>query len=121
MARSAQITVTKVHNHYYLALLPCKDARIYQASSSEMSGKVQKMPQTGNTSFSPSSPTRCRRGLDRQKNVKGEEKFFRPEGVGFLRGDSSKTKQVFGWGLKITFKELVKMMVKADVARLKPR
>ncbi len=34
----------------------CRDARIYQASSSEMFGKVSEMPQNENTKFYPRSP-----------------------------------------------------------------
>ncbi|TAN36978.1 MAG: NAD-dependent epimerase/dehydratase family protein [Candidatus Methanoperedens sp.] len=37
----------------------CKDARVYQASSSEMFGKVQEMPQSENTKFYPRSPYGC--------------------------------------------------------------
>jgi GDP-D-mannose dehydratase len=97
MARSALINGITGQDNSHLALLPFKYARIYQPSSNEISGKVQQMPHTGNTSFSPGSPNRCSRGLNRKKYVKGEEKFFRPAGVGYLFGDSSKTKQVFGW------------------------
>jgi len=101
MTRSSQITVTKVQNHSLLALLHCKNAKKYQPSSNIIHGKVQKMPQTGNTRFYPGSPNGCGRGLGREKYVKGEEKFFRFVGVGNIRGDSSKTKQVSGWGLKL--------------------
>jgi GDPmannose 4,6-dehydratase len=208
----------------------CRDARIYQASSSEMFGKVQEMPQTENTKFYPRSPYGCAKvyaywmcinyresydmyvtngilfnhesprrglefvtrkitdsvariyhglskelhlgnldskrdwgyagdyveamwlmlqgdkpddyvvatgeahsvrefvelafsevGLDWEKYVKVDKKFFRPAEVEYLIGDSSKARQEFGWEPKVTFKELVKMMVKADVERLKPR
>lgn len=37
----------------------CKDARVYQASSSEMFGKVQEMPQNESTKFYPRSPYGC--------------------------------------------------------------
>lgn len=37
----------------------CKDARIYQASSSEMFGKVQETPQSESTKFYPRSPYGC--------------------------------------------------------------
>jgi GDP-D-mannose dehydratase len=121
MARSAQITVTKVQNHLYLALLPCKNAKKYQPSSSEMFGNVQEMPQTKNTRFYPGSPNGCSRGLNRKKYVKGEKKFFRPAGVGYLIGDSSKAKTTFCWGAKGYVRRACEMMVKADVERLKPR
>jgi len=96
MARSTQITITKVQNNSHLRLLPCKDASLYQASSSEMSGKVQYIPQTGNTRFSPGSPNGCGRGLDREKYVEGDGEFLRPDGDGYLRGDALKVKEVSG-------------------------
>ncbi len=37
----------------------CKDAKVYQASSSEMFGKVQEVPQNENTKFYPRSPYGC--------------------------------------------------------------
>jgi GDPmannose 4,6-dehydratase len=51
--------------------------------------------------------------------VKVDPKFFMPEEVEYLIGDYSKAKRVFGWEPHVKFEELVKMMVKADVERLK--
>lgn len=42
-------------------------------------------------------------------------KFMRPAEVDFLIGDYSKAKRVLGWEPKTSFKELVSMMVKADI------
>ncbi len=207
-----------------------KEARVYQASSSEMFGKVQEMPQNENTKFYPRSPYGCAKvfaywmcinyresynmhitngilfnhesprrglefvtrkitygvariyhglskelrlgnldamrdwgfagdyvramwlmlqqdnpddyvaatgevhsvkefvelafsevGLDWEKYVKVDPKFLRPAEVEYLVGDYSKIKRVLGWEPKVKFDELVKMMVKADVERLKPR
>lgn len=208
----------------------CKDARIYQASSSEMFGKVQETPQSESTKFYPRSPYGCAKvyaywmcvncresynmhvsngilfnhesprrgmefvtrkitdgvariyhglskelrlgnleakrdwgyagdyvkamwlmlqqempddyviatgeshsvrefvelafnevGLNWKDHVKVDTKFFRPAEVEFLVGDYSKAKRVFGWEPEIKFKELVKMMVQADVERLSSR
>ena len=41
----------------------CPEARFYQASSSEMFGKVLEVPQTETTPFYPRSPVRRRQGL----------------------------------------------------------
>jgi GDPmannose 4,6-dehydratase len=41
--------------------------------------------------------------------------YFRPTDVERLRGDYSKAKKAFGWEPKVTFKELAKLMVKADM------
>ena len=45
-----------------------------------------------------------------------DSKYFRPTEVELLLGDPSKAKEKLGWSPKVTFKELVKMMVEADMA-----
>jgi GDPmannose 4,6-dehydratase len=40
--------------------------------------------------------------------------YFRPTEVDFLQGDYSRAMQKLGWEPKVTFKELVKIMVEAD-------
>jgi len=45
--------------------------------------------------------------------------YLRPLDVERLRGDYSKAKKILGWEPKVTFKELVKIMVEADLKRLK--
>lgn len=62
-----------------------------------------------------------RQGLTGKEHVKVDPKLFRPAEVEYLVGDYSKAKRVFGWEPKVTFKELVKMMVEADIERLKHR
>ncbi len=47
-----------------------------------------------------------------------DEKFYRPSEVEFLRGDFSKARRVLGWSPEVTFEELVKEMVSADIRRL---
>lgn len=59
-------------------------------------------------------------GLDWQKYVVVDPKFVRPAEVQLLLGDPSKAKRVLGWEPKVHFKELVKMMVEADLERLEP-
>ena len=49
------------------------------------------------------------------------EKFFRPAEVDLLLGDPSKAERELGWKRKISFKELVKMMVAADLEEFKCR
>ena len=53
-------------------------------------------------------------GLDWQKYVQIDPRYFRPAEVDFLRGDSSKARQVLGWTPKIDFKTLARMMTEAD-------
>jgi GDPmannose 4,6-dehydratase len=47
--------------------------------------------------------------------VSDSPKFVRPAEVDYLIGDYSKAKRELGWSPKTSFKELVEMMVKADV------
>jgi GDPmannose 4,6-dehydratase len=58
-------------------------------------------------------------GLDWQKHVKLDAKFLRPAEVEHLIGDCSKAKTQLGWQPSVDFSGLVKMMVDADVERLK--
>ncbi len=44
--------------------------------------------------------------------------FFRPTEVNFLLGDPTKAKKILGWTAKTKFKELVTMMMDADLAEL---
>ena len=57
-------------------------------------------------------------GLDWEKYVVVDERFFRPAEVDLLVGDASKARQVLGWEPRTTFEELVNLMVDADVALL---
>jgi len=50
--------------------------------------------------------------------VKVNKKFFRPAEVDFLIGDSKKAKSILGWEPKVSFEQLVDMMVKSDFNRL---
>lgn len=48
-----------------------------------------------------------------------DERFYRPAEVRELVGDSSKARKKLGWKPEVSFKELVEMMVEADLERLK--
>lgn len=54
-------------------------------------------------------------GLDWQKYVVVDPKFVRPAEVDFLQGDASKAKRELGWEPTLSFEELVKLMVEADL------
>jgi GDPmannose 4,6-dehydratase len=54
-------------------------------------------------------------GLDWRKHVKVDAKYFRPAEVDLLLGDPTKAKTVLGWTRKVSFKELVSLMVEADL------
>ena len=57
-------------------------------------------------------------GLDYQDFVVIDSRLVRPAEVDLLLGDASKARQVLGWKPTVTFAELVKMMVDADMERL---
>jgi GDPmannose 4,6-dehydratase len=60
-------------------------------------------------------------GLDYNQYVVQDERFYRPAEVDLLISNPSKARSVLGWEPSISFKELVIMMVEADMARLKMR
>ena len=49
--------------------------------------------------------------------ISDSEKYTRPAEVDYLIGDASKAQKELGWKPKTSFKELVKMMVEADLKR----
>ena len=56
--------------------------------------------------------------LDWHDYVELDPKYLRPAEVDLLIGDASKAKRVLGWEPKVSFRELVRLMVDADVAML---
>jgi GDPmannose 4,6-dehydratase len=59
--------------------------------------------------------------LDWKKYVEFDARYIRPTEVDLLLGDPSKAKKKLGWQPKTSFKELVKIMVDADIAELDKR
>jgi GDPmannose 4,6-dehydratase len=59
-----------------------------------------------------------RAGLDWQKHVEIDPKFYRPTEVDLLIGDPTKARTKLGWSPKVTFRKLVEIMVDADLAAL---
>jgi len=60
-------------------------------------------------------------GLNYQDYVGVDPAYLRPAEVHHLRGDYSLAKRLLGWEPKVSFEELVKMMVQADLARLEQK
>jgi len=58
-------------------------------------------------------------GLDWNTFVEIDPNYFRPAEVDLLIGDSSKARSRLGWEPKTKFTDLVKLMVDADIKRLK--
>jgi GDPmannose 4,6-dehydratase len=54
-------------------------------------------------------------GLDWQKYVKIDKRYFRPAEVENLIADASKAKKLLGWEPKVKFRELAKIMLDADM------
>ena len=57
-------------------------------------------------------------GLDWREYVEVDPRYFRPTEVDSLLGDASKARKKLGWEPRIRFKELVKLMVDADLQAL---
>jgi GDPmannose 4,6-dehydratase len=53
--------------------------------------------------------------LDWEKYVKYDARYERPAEVDLLIGDPAKAKRQLGWEPKVKFKELVRIMVDADL------
>ena len=58
-------------------------------------------------------------GLDWKKHVEQDARYLRPAEVDLLLGDASKAKRQLGWAPKTKFRDLVRLMVDADVRLLK--
>ncbi len=57
-------------------------------------------------------------GLDWQEYVKEDPAYLRPAEVEILKADPSKAEGALGWRPKVTFEELVKMMVDSDLEKM---
>jgi len=60
-------------------------------------------------------------GLDWRQHVREDPALLRPAEVERLVGDASKARRVLGWAPRVSFRELVEMMVRADLERLQRR
>jgi GDPmannose 4,6-dehydratase len=58
-------------------------------------------------------------GLDYRDHVEVDAANLRPSDVLDLRGDATRAREKLGWAPTVSFEELIRMMVDADVARLK--
>jgi GDPmannose 4,6-dehydratase len=58
-------------------------------------------------------------GLDSNRHVEIDQRYYRPAEVDLLIGDYSKAKKRLGWEPKTKFSDLVKLMVEADMQLLK--
>jgi len=57
-------------------------------------------------------------GLDWEAYVKIDPRYYRPTEVDVLLGDASKARKVLGWSPSVSFKDLVALMVDADLRLL---
>ena len=63
----------------------------------------------------------ARAGLDWKEYVEIDPRYFRPAEVDALQADPSKARRVLGWEPKVTFNELVRLMVDAELDDLRHR
>jgi len=62
------------------------------------------------------------KGIDKKTGkvlVKVNPEYFRPAEVELLIGDATKAHKILGWQPKVNFKDLVEIMVKADIDAIK--
>lgn len=57
--------------------------------------------------------------LDWREHVEVDPGLFRPAEVNTLRGDAAKARRVLGWAPTVTLPELVRMMISADLERVR--
>jgi GDPmannose 4,6-dehydratase len=60
----------------------------------------------------------ARADLDWERHVRIDSRYFRPAEVDHLRGDASKARSLMGWQPRTNFRELVELMVDADITLL---
>jgi GDPmannose 4,6-dehydratase len=60
-------------------------------------------------------------GLDWRQYVEVDPRYFRPAEVDYLLADTTKARKILGWEPTVTFKELVRIMVEADLLELEAR
>ena len=60
-------------------------------------------------------------GLDWRKHVVVDPSHVRPAEVDLLIGDASKARATLGWNQKVSFRDLVEMMVDADLRELRDK
>ena len=53
--------------------------------------------------------------LDYKEYVETDPRYFRPTEVDVLLGDSTKAKKILGWKPKVSFDQLIDMMIEADL------
>ena len=58
-------------------------------------------------------------GLDWEKHVVADQRYFRPAEVDLLVGDAEKARRVLDWKPAVTFRDLVRIMVDADLQTLR--
>ncbi len=58
-------------------------------------------------------------GLNWREHVEVDPQLIRPADINTLRGDAGKARRLLGWTPKVSFAELVRMMVDADLARVR--
>jgi GDPmannose 4,6-dehydratase len=59
-----------------------------------------------------------RAGLDWERSVRVDARYYRPAEVDHLHGDAAKALATMGWRARVGFEELVGLMVDADIALL---
>ncbi|MGH7173078.1 MAG: GDP-mannose 4,6-dehydratase, partial [Gemmataceae bacterium] len=59
-------------------------------------------------------------GLDWRRHVVIDPRFYRPAEVDLLLGDAAKARSKLGWQPRMSFEQMVRAMVDADIAAVRP-
>ena len=59
-------------------------------------------------------------GLDWRRHVVIDPRFYRPAEVDLLLGDAAKARRLLGWQPQMSFEQMVRAMVDADLAAVRP-
>jgi GDPmannose 4,6-dehydratase len=54
-------------------------------------------------------------GLDWRNHVEVDARYMRPKDVGLLTGDASRAREEIGWEPKVRFRQLIQIMLEADL------
>jgi GDPmannose 4,6-dehydratase len=100
----------------------------WKGNGVDAKGIVRSLASTSSSTLTSASPSSSSFASNHQPQTSSlkigdviieiDPRYFRPTEVDFLLGNASKARQMLGWGPSVTFPELVRIMVQADIQGL---
>lgn len=124
ITRALASIMAKKQNTLYLGNLDSKRDWGYAPEYVEAMWKILQQDQAGDFVLGTGEAHTVRQfldeafgyvGLDWNKYVKIDPRYYRPTEVDYLQADSSRAETILGWKPKVHFHELVRIMVDADL------